>query len=111
LGHVLVKEAWEQVLEKERDKTGLQIQPTTIGDVEKRPYAILGNKRYHAGKKNGLYVMFKTAVDTPGTDQGWVYGTVSADGKRVTSVGRVQTCIQCHRNSTCDRQLGGAADR
>ena len=55
--------------------------------------------------------MFKTAVDTPGTDQGWVYGTVSADGKRVTSVGRVKTCIQCHRNSTCDRQLVGAADR
>ncbi|MDB4694952.1 cytochrome P460 family protein [Rubripirellula sp.] len=111
LGQVLVKEAWEPVLYNERSEKGLHLESATIGGVEKRPYAKLGNKRYHAGEKNGLYVMFKTAVDTPGTDQGWVYGTVSADGKRVTSVGRLQTCIQCHRNSTRDRQLGRSAER
>ena len=42
---------------------------------------------------------------TPGTDDGWVYGTVSADGKTVTSAGRVDSCMRCHETRK-DRVFG-----
>jgi hypothetical protein len=36
-----------------------------------------------------------------------VYGTVSADGKRVTSAGRVESCMACHQgDKTTDRMFG-----
>ena len=40
--------------------------------------------------------MMKLDPKTPGADDGWVYGTVSADGKTVTSAGRVASCMKCH---------------
>ena len=50
--------------------------------------------------------MFKTKEGTPGTDRGWVYGTVSADGTTVTSVGLVKNGMQCHQDAPYDRQIG-----
>lgn len=58
------------------------------------------------GAKAGLFVMFKTDAKTPGTDQGWVYGTLSADGKQVTSAGRIDSCMGCHENARHDRLFG-----
>jgi hypothetical protein len=43
---------------------------------------------------------------TPGTDNGWVYGTVTADGKQVTSAGRVKSCMACHQRAPNDRVFG-----
>ena len=50
--------------------------------------------------------MYKTDPKTPGTDEGWVYGTVTADGKKVTAAGRVQSCINCHQDARNDRLFG-----
>jgi hypothetical protein len=50
--------------------------------------------------------MFKLDPSTPGTDRGWAYGTVTADGKQVTSAGRVESCMRCHRKAPHDRLFG-----
>lgn len=44
-----------------------------------------GPRAYRTDKLQGLFIMLKQDPGTPGTDEGWVYGTVSADGKTVTS--------------------------
>jgi hypothetical protein len=50
--------------------------------------------------------MFKLEPGTPGTDAGWVYGTVTPDGKQVTSAGRVESCMGCHQDAPHDRLFG-----
>ena len=69
-----------------------------------------GGKHWMLGKRRDLYIMYKLAPETPGTDQGWVYGTVTPGGE-VTSAGRVATCMRCHTGeSTSDRMFGLDAD-
>jgi len=63
---------------------------------------------YRAATKSGLFIMYKLDPKTPDTDEGWVYGTVSADGKTVTSAGRVQSCMNCHQDAPHDRLFGVA---
>src|SRR6185369_1352871 len=70
------------------------------------PYAGKGNKTYKASKQGDLFVMFKLDPRTPGTDNGWVYGTVTPDGKKVTSAGRVESCMKCHQEAKVDRLFG-----
>jgi hypothetical protein len=50
--------------------------------------------------------MFRLDPATPGTDLGWVYGTLDADGARVTSSGRVQSCMGCHTQAPSERLFG-----
>lgn len=63
-------------------------------------------KRFRTGKLAGLYIMLKLAPETPDTDQGWVYGTVTADGKTVTAAGKVESCMSCHVKTAKDRLFG-----
>ncbi|MDF1667843.1 MAG: cytochrome P460 family protein [Planctomycetota bacterium] len=58
--------------------------------------AVKDGKRFAPGKQKDLFIMLKVDPKTPGTDQGWIYGTVTPDGKTVTSAGRVQSCMKCH---------------
>jgi len=58
------------------------------------------------GPKSGLYIMYRAAAKAPDTDDGWVYGTVTADGKTVTSAGRVQSCMSCHISAPHGRLFG-----
>ncbi len=53
-----------------------------------------------------LFVMMKMEGSPKGTDNGWVYGTVSADGKTVTSSGKVQSCMGCHQEAQHGRLFG-----
>jgi hypothetical protein len=53
-------------------------------------------KEYRACRKAELFVMFQIDPSTPGTDEGWVYGTVTLDGKNVIEVGRIASCMGCH---------------
>jgi hypothetical protein len=63
-------------------------------------------KRLYAGAASGLYVMTKIGpAHTPGTDVGWIYGTIAANGT-VTSAGRVTSCMGCHENASHDRLFG-----
>jgi hypothetical protein len=102
IGQVLVKQAW---IPKEVPRTGVGPE----SDQEEYlvwPYARKGGKVYRATKQADLFIMVKLDPKTPGTDDGWVYGTVSPDGKKVTSAGRVESCMRCHQETKHDRQFG-----
>jgi hypothetical protein len=89
------------------DYTGCSFQPKpTIVEEKYLPYARKDGKLYRASKQGDLFIMFKMEPDTPNTDQGWVYGTVTADGKKVTSAGRVASCMKCHEQAPHDRLFG-----
>jgi hypothetical protein len=112
VGQVVVKESWvpEETTEV---KPGAIDHTRVIGDRDRPtvgdhfyPYATKGDKVYKAGKPAGLFVMMKLGPKTPGTDDGWVYGTVSPDGKTVTSAGRVESCMKCHQDAKHDRLFG-----
>ena len=105
-GQVIVKESW---LPKEtthkRPKERRNDLKRDLGGAYV-PYAKKGDKLYHADKLAGLYIMYKTDADTPGTDKGWVYGTLTADGKTVISAGRVASCMACHEDAPHGRLFG-----
>jgi hypothetical protein len=115
VGQVVVKESW--VPEEVKDE-GKPLEPVSRKVKARRgdavvevddsfvPYARKDGRLYHAKEKGPLFVMFKLDPQTPGTDEGWVYGTVTPDGKRVTSVGRVESCMQCHKDAPHDRLFG-----
>jgi hypothetical protein len=63
-------------------------------------------KRYLPGEPMGLYVVFKPSKPIAETDAGWVYGTISADGKTVTSAGKVASCMGCHVDAKHERLFG-----
>jgi hypothetical protein len=60
------------------------------------PYVTKNGKTYKAARQGDLFIMFKLDPKAAGTDEGWVYGTVTADLKKVTSAGRVASCMKCH---------------
>jgi len=99
VGQTLVKEAWVAV-------PGAPCGPTAAsGRYASQLVRKDGDSVWHAGDAAGLFVMHKLAKDTPGTDDGWVYGTVDAAG-RVTSAGKVASCVRCHDDATEDRRFG-----
>ncbi len=80
-----------------------------IGD-EKRdhfyPFVWRGDKVYKAARQADLFVMLKLDAKTPDTDGGWVYGTLTPDGKKVTSAGKVESCMKCHVEAKNERLFG-----
>lgn len=131
-GQVIVKESWipEQVEKAPERKHGRgeqekstfvsdgKVQPRVAKDSVKpkgetvtvrshiEPYVTKGGKTYRAKSIGGLFVMLKLDAKTQGTDAGWVYGTLTADGKTVTSAGRVASCMKCHVDAPRDRLFG-----
>jgi len=115
VGQVLVKEAW---VPEDVTDTGERVQAVTRmitvrhEGVEKKqedryvPFAQCDGRTYHAKEKASLFVMYKLDSQTPATDLGWVYGTLTADGKTVTSSGRVESCMNCHKDAPHDRLFG-----
>ncbi len=81
VGQVVVKEAWYPQVKVNSDSTKSAV-PT---------------------KKNALFIMMKLDPATLDTDKGWVYGTVTPDGKTVTSSGKVESCMGCHVQVKGDR--------
>ncbi len=120
VGQAVVKESWvpEAVADKGQDRKAVKRTlrgkpedaapdaPDVKQVIEIVPYARHNGKLYHAGRKYGLFIMFKLDPKTPGTDNGWVYGTVSADCKAVRSVGRLESCMKCHQDAPYDRLFG-----
>jgi hypothetical protein len=114
-GQVIVKESW---VPEEVNDDGKPLEPVRRkvkvrqgdGLVEKDdsflPFARKDGRLYHAKEKGPLFIMFKMDPQTPGTDEGWVYGTVTADGKQVTSAGRMESCRKCHQDAPHDRLFG-----
>jgi hypothetical protein len=112
VGQVVVKESWvpEETTEVKPDVID---HTRVIGDRERPtvgdhfyPYATRGDKVYKAGTPAGLFIMMKLDPKTEGTDDGWVYGTVSAEGKQVTAAGKIESCMKCHQEARHDRLFG-----
>jgi hypothetical protein len=59
------------------------------------PYVTTDGVTYRAETLAGVYVMLRKDPSTPGTDEGWIYGTLKPDGE-LTSAGRVASCMGCH---------------
>ncbi len=96
VGQVIVKESWTQ--KKTAEKTVGASNGTTVGP------------QLTADIKSSLFIMVKTNPKTPDTDEGWVYGTVTADGTTVTSAGRVASCMSCHQQVGSGRLFGLKAE-
>lgn len=96
VGQAIVKESWAPVEDKTVRKEDLPAASVIDKD----------GKVYRAGKQGALFIMLKLDPKTPETDNGWVYGTVTADAKTVTSSGRVESCMSCHKEAKHDRLFG-----
>ena len=105
-------QAYAQVIVKESRQP--QTTPGATDGVHRNANQIAPAERdgvaYYPGERTGLFIMAKLPDDTPGTDQGWVYGTLTADGRTVTSAGRVQNCMNCHQDAPHGRLFGLAGD-
>lgn len=98
VGQVLVKESWVPK-EVPAPAGGSPGHREWISEVHR------DGKVYRASERAGLFIMVKTGGPEGETDQGWIYGTVSTDGK-VTSAGRVASCMSCHQDAKNDRLFG-----
>ncbi len=58
------------------------------------------------GTPRNYYIMFKSNATDYKTDNGWVYGVVTPDGKKVLQKGLIASCMRCHSESKTDRTLG-----
>ena len=122
IGQVIVKESWLPVEVNEKKELhpwkdsvheAVKLDPTVrkknplAGDQGAYlPYTTKDGKLYRATKQAGLFIMYKTDSATLGTDNGWVYGTVTSDGKKVTAAGAIQSCMACHQEAPHDRLFG-----
>lgn len=116
LGQVIVKETFAPV-ELKPDEAIPPAPPPDPDDPNRGfrrartmpdTYAIgPDGKVFHTGDPTGLFIMAKVApADKAGTDQGWIYATVSADLKSVTAAGRIESCMDCHTKTKHDRLFG-----
>ncbi|MDC3955221.1 hypothetical protein [Polyangium jinanense] len=107
VGQILVKESYyPELVDKANPPEDLaHLQEKTMKEDHFNPYARVGDRVYRASRLAGAYVVLKVAPGTPGTDAGWVYGTVTPAGE-VTSAGRVASCMGCHVSARYERVFG-----
>jgi hypothetical protein len=99
-GFTVVKESFHAAEHAPGDRWG-EIE-TAHGD----PYRLIqdGERWVGAGDPHGLYIM-QYVGRRRGTDAGWVYGTIDAQGE-VTGAGRISSCTGCHRDAPHGRLFG-----
>lgn len=107
VGYTVVKQSWTA----EPGPATSEAKPTTNLAAFAAPPPITSlehdGQRLHAGEQRELFVMTKVGPrDTPGTDLGWIYGTLTPDGETVTSAGRVERCMSCHEHADHERLFG-----
>lgn len=113
-GQVLIKESFLPVAvpEGEEPKFNQEWKQTEPGvGYSKHAYPIEYAQRedgkfFRIGEPVGLFIMLKLDSKTPDTDEGWVYATTTIDGKTISSIGRVESCMSCHKEVTRDRVYG-----
>lgn len=127
IGQAIVKQAWRPAEhpESERNEEGYarlvahlekigfpSSHTMTIDGKETEmpiaPYVDRGEKIYRPDELDSLFIMFKMKDEDEDehSDNGWIYGTVSADGQTVTSSGRLDNCMGCHIDAGDDRLFG-----
>lgn len=100
VGLTLVKESWLPV-EVANDEQ--PVDGTKWPDDHARG---ADGKVYRTGSRGDLFMMTKLSAHTSDTDEGWVYGVVSANGTKVLSSGRIESCMDCHEQAPFDRLFG-----
>lgn len=108
IGLTVVKEAHESVMVSV-DEPFDPLNGTIFGRLE-RPATIEateGGGRYVAGMVSSIFVMTKVGpTNTPGTDEGWVYGTAIPPNGAVLQSGPIASCIGCHSKTPHNRLFG-----
>ncbi|MBC7835644.1 MAG: hypothetical protein H7Y88_11175 [Phycisphaerales bacterium] len=104
IGQTLVKSSFTAI-RTTYDPNDLEHGPF-LDKTEPVPYAIHDGVVLGVGEPAGLFIMTKLGPATPGTDEGWVYGVTTPDGKSVIRAGMIESCIGCHRQTTRDRLYG-----
>lgn len=66
------------------------------------------SKNPQTGERGPLFMMMKTGE--PDSDEGWIYATLTADGRTVTSSGRLASCMECHTGAKYDRLFAVKCD-
>jgi hypothetical protein len=104
-GQVLIKESFhpEPVTDAPPQRHGNDNAPIEADHFD--PYLREGSRVYRASHLAGVYVVMKLAKNEPGSDAGWIYGTVTPTGE-VTSAGRVTSCMGCHVTAPHERVFG-----
>jgi hypothetical protein len=108
IGQALVKESWTPV---KVDKAKVPTAPFEIGARRHPPeYAFSDNgEAFKTGERAPLFVMLKLDPATKGTDEGWVYATLTPNAKTILQSGRIESCMECHVGTkTHDRLFGPA---
>lgn len=107
IGQAVVKESWaaREIRDGHRPRAFAHRSGAPV-----RLYAERDGRTFGADRQTELFIMFKLPPDVPGTDSGWVYGTVSPDLQRVTSVGRIASCVECHEQAGGDRLFGSRSE-
>jgi hypothetical protein len=93
---VLVKESWEPkevTASEESMKSRSDAAGSYVPGLEK------GGKHYTIGNKHALFIMLKEGSR-------WQYGTVTADGAKVTQSGNIASCVGFHQDAKPDRLFG-----
>ena len=90
---MIVKESWLAEIAKEDDR----FSETVAG---------ANGERYKPGAKGPLFAMFQVDQKNPLSDDGWVYGTLTPDGKTITGIGRITNCMACHQKAPHGRLFG-----
>lgn len=116
VGQVVVKESWRPVeVEEAVDlRDWRQVRDATVrSDVDEEgvgntyiPIAEKDGQAFKTGEFAGLYIMAKLDPETEGTDEGWIYATVSDDLETITAIGKIDSCINCHQDAPHDRLFG-----
>lgn len=105
VGQAIVKKAGNYVFWQEgEDDTGIQQFPYRI-EVTKGDDPDSDTYRKLYFRLKNYFIMTKLDPDTPGTDEGWVYGVVNPKGE-VTASGKIMSCMSCHQKGTRDRMFG-----
>jgi hypothetical protein len=98
--------AYQNILDSEQVIVKESWYPKAVPIETPVPLGSLQPTELAPSTKSALFIMMKSAPDTPDTDEGWIYGTLTPDGKTVTSAGRVQSCMACHQAAPHGRLFG-----
>ncbi len=103
VGQAVVKESWSA---KEFVKGSSKFADHACGIPVTTVVQQDESESLATGNQTDLFIMFKTDQHLHQTDQGWVYGVVSADAKRVIQSGKIENCMGCHQDAGPDRLFG-----
>jgi hypothetical protein len=110
IGFTVVKQSWTAEPGPAPAPASPTNQPNAILTIDPPPPVTTlehEGRQLHTGEPRELFVMTKIgAPDTPGTDRGWIYGTLTPDGQTATSAGRVERCMSCHEHADHERLFG-----